>query len=69
LYGNRVQYKPNCKRKRQRHIFHLGIKHRFFTAGCVAIGEANMKHLIHWLDSKQNPRIIMGNFEELKSGL
>jgi L,D-peptidoglycan transpeptidase YkuD (ErfK/YbiS/YcfS/YnhG family) len=50
-------------------FFHLGVKKPVFTAGCVAIDEMNMKSIVNWLDIKQNPMIIMGNYNVLKSGL
>ncbi len=50
-------------------FFHLAIKAPYFTAGCVAIKEEYMKLMVNWLDSKQNPTIIMGNLDVLKAGL
>lgn len=50
-------------------FFHLGVKKPYFTAGCVAIDEDNMKSIVNWLDPKLNPTIVMGNFEVLKKGL
>lgn len=66
-----IEYNTNpiIKGKGSAIFFHLGIKRPFFTTGCVAIDESNMKAIIHWLDPKQNPSIIMGNLEDLKSRL
>ncbi|SDW29057.1 L,D-transpeptidase family protein [Flavobacterium degerlachei] len=50
-------------------FFHLGVKKPYFTAGCVAIDEGNMKSIVNWLDPKMNPSIIMGNLNVLKNGL
>lgn len=50
-------------------FFHLGVKKPYFTAGCVAIDEDNMKLVVNWLDPKLNPSIIMGNLTVLKNGL
>ncbi len=50
-------------------FFHLAIKKPYFTAGCVAIEEKQMKLMVNWLDPKQNPTIIMGNLTVLKTGL
>lgn len=50
-------------------FFHLAVKKPVFTAGCVAIDEANMKVMINWLDPQENPLIIMGNYKDLKNGL
>lgn len=50
-------------------FFHLGVKKPYFTAGCVAIDEDNMKSIVNWLDPKLNPSIIMGNLTVLKNGL
>jgi L,D-peptidoglycan transpeptidase YkuD (ErfK/YbiS/YcfS/YnhG family) len=61
--------KPVIKGKGSAIFFHLGAKKPYFTAGCVAINEENMKLIVNWLDPKQNPAIIMGNYNVLKSGL
>jgi L,D-peptidoglycan transpeptidase YkuD (ErfK/YbiS/YcfS/YnhG family) len=61
--------KPVIKGKGSAIFFHLGIKKPYFTAGCVAINEENMKLIVNWLDPKKNPTIIMGNLNVLKSGL
>jgi L,D-peptidoglycan transpeptidase YkuD (ErfK/YbiS/YcfS/YnhG family) len=50
-------------------FFHLGLKKPYFTAGCVAIDETNMKSIVDWLDPKKNPSIIMGSLADLKLGL
>ncbi|MFV5689840.1 L,D-transpeptidase family protein [Flavobacterium sp. ZT3R25] len=60
---------PIIKGKGSAIFFHLAVKKPFFTAGCVAIDEENMKLMVNWLDPKRNPTIIMGNFNVLKSGL
>ena len=60
---------PVVKGKGSAIFFHLGIKKPYFTAGCVAINENNMKLIVNWLDPKRNPTIIMGNFNVLKKGL
>lgn len=60
---------PIIKGKGSAIFFHLDLKKSYFTAGCVAIDEANMLSIINWLDAKQNPSIIMGNLSDLKSGL
>ncbi|MFE3870512.1 L,D-transpeptidase [Flavobacterium sp. ZS1P70] len=66
-----IEYNTNpvIKGKGSAIFFHLGIKKPYFTAGCVAINEENMKLIVNWLDPKQNPIIIMGNYNVLKSGL
>jgi L,D-peptidoglycan transpeptidase YkuD (ErfK/YbiS/YcfS/YnhG family) len=61
--------KPIVKGKGSAIFFHLGLRLPYFTAGCVAIKEENMKKIVNWLDPKLNPSIIMGNFEVLKTGL
>lgn len=61
--------KPIIKGKGSAIFFHLGLQSPYFTAGCVAINEENMKLIVNWLDPKQNPSIIMGNLTVLKSGL
>ena len=61
--------KPVIKGKGSAIFFHLGVKKPYFTAGCVAINEENMKLIVNWLDPKLNPTIIMGNYDVLKSGL
>lgn len=60
---------PVLKGKGSAIFFHLGVKKTYFTAGCVAINEENMKFIVNWLDPKRNPTIIMGNFNVLKKGL
>lgn len=66
-----IEYNTNpvVKGKGSAIFFHLGVKKPFFTAGCVAINEENMELIVKWLDPKQNPTIIMGNFNVLKNGL
>lgn len=66
-----IEYNTNpvIKGKGSAIFFHLGVKAPYVTAGCVAIDEENMKQLVNWLDPKQNPTIIMGNFDVLKEGL
>jgi len=66
-----IEYNTNpiIKGKGSAIFFHLTTKASFFTAGCVAIGEENMKLIVNWLDPTQNPSIIMGNLTVLKSGL
>jgi L,D-peptidoglycan transpeptidase YkuD (ErfK/YbiS/YcfS/YnhG family) len=66
-----IEYNTNpiIKGKGSAIFFHLGVKKPYFTAGCVAINEENMKLIVNWLDPKQNPTIIMGNYDVLKSGL
>lgn len=66
-----IEYNTNpiLKGKGSAIFLHLATKEPNYTAGCVAIDEAIMKQLIHWLDPKQNPRIIMGNLDVLKVGL
>ena len=66
-----IEYNTNpvVKGKGSAIFFHLGIKKPYFTLGCVAIYEENMKTMVNWLDPKQNPVIIMGNLAVLKSGL
>ncbi|EIA07921.1 L,D-transpeptidase [Flavobacterium frigoris] len=66
-----VEYNTNpiLKGKGSAIFFHLGIKKPYFTAGCVAIDEENMKSIVNWLDPKLNPSIIMGNFTVLNNGL
>ncbi len=60
---------PVIKGKGSAIFFHLGVKKPYFTAGCVAINEENMKLIVNWLDPKLNPTIIMGNFNVLKKGM
>lgn len=66
-----IEYNTNpvIKGKGSAIFFHLGVKKPYFTAGCVAINEQNMKRIVNWLDPKLNPTIIMGNLDILKSGL
>lgn len=66
-----IEYNTNpiVKGKGSAIFFHLGVKKPYFTAGCVAINEENMKFIVNWLDPKKNPTIIMGNFNVLKNGL
>ncbi|MBP6180797.1 L,D-transpeptidase family protein [Flavobacterium sp.] len=66
-----IEYNTNpvIKGKGSAIFFHLAIKKPSFTAGCVAINEKYMKLIVNWLDPKQKPTIIMGNFNVLKSGL
>ncbi|WP_416844331.1 L,D-transpeptidase family protein [Flavobacterium sp. LB3P122] len=66
-----IEYNTNpiIKGKGSAIFFHLAVKKPSFTAGCVAIDEENMKLMVNWLDPKQNPTIIMGNFNVLKRGL
>lgn len=66
-----IEYNTNpiIKGKGSAIFFHLGINNPSFTAGCVAIDEENMESIIHWLDPKLNPCIIMGTLTELKKGL
>jgi L,D-peptidoglycan transpeptidase YkuD (ErfK/YbiS/YcfS/YnhG family) len=70
-YCTVIEYNTNpiVKGKGSAIFFHLGVKEPYFTAGCVAIDENNMKSIVSWLDPKQNPTIIMGNLEVLKNGL
>ena len=60
---------PVVKGKGSAIFFHLGVKKPYFTAGCVAINEENMKLIVNWLDPKLNPTIIMGNYNVLKREL
>ncbi len=60
---------PVIKGKGSAIFLHLVTKVPYFTAGCVAIKEEYMRSLIDWLDPKQNPKIVMGNLDVLKSGL
>jgi L,D-peptidoglycan transpeptidase YkuD (ErfK/YbiS/YcfS/YnhG family) len=66
-----IEYNTNpvVKGKGSAIFFHLGVKKPYFTAGCVAINEENMKLIVNWLDPKLNPTIIMGNYNVLKNGL
>ena len=66
-----IEYNSNpvIKGKGSAIFFHLGVKKPYFTAGCVAINEENMKLIINWLNPKLNPTIIMGTFTVLKSSL
>jgi hypothetical protein len=45
--GDWIQYEPNCKRKRECYIFSFRCKEPYFTAGCVAIDENNMKSIVN----------------------
>ncbi|WP_348811257.1 L,D-transpeptidase family protein [Flavobacterium maritimum] len=66
-----IEYNTNpiIKGKGSAIFFHLGVKAPYVTAGCIAIDEESMKQIVNWLDPKQNPTIIMGNFDVLKEGL
>ena len=66
-----IEYNTNpvVKGKGSAIFFHLALQAVSFTAGCVAIKEEYMEEMVNWLDSKQNPTIIMGNLEVLKVGL
>lgn len=70
-YCTVIEYNTNpiIKGKGSAIFFHLALKPAFFTAGCVAIKEEYMKLMVNWLDPKQNPTIIMGNLDVLKTGL
>jgi L,D-peptidoglycan transpeptidase YkuD (ErfK/YbiS/YcfS/YnhG family) len=63
-----LNYKPNCKEKEGAIFFHLGVKEPYFTAGCVAIDENNMKSIVNWLDQAKTNHYY-GNLEVLKNGL
>lgn len=66
-----IEYNTNpvIKGKGSAIFFHLALKPASFTAGCVAIQEEFIMLMINWLDPKQNPTIIMGDFDVLKAGL
>ena len=66
-----IEYNTNpiVKGKGSAIFFHLGLRLPYFTAGCVAIKEENMKKIVNWLDPKLNASIIMGNLAVLKAGL
>lgn len=66
-----IEYNTNpiVKGKGSAIFFHLKGKAPYFTAGCVAIDEENMKLIVNWLNPKLHPTIIMGNFNVLKRGL
>lgn len=70
-YCTVIEYNTNpvVKGKGSAIFFHLALNPSFFTLGCVAIKEEYMKLIINWLDSKENPIIIMGNLDVLKAGL
>ena len=70
-YCTVIEYNTNpvIKGKGSAIFFHLALKQRSYTAGCVAIKEEYMKLMVNWLDPKQNPTIIMGNLDVLKAGL
>jgi len=70
-YCTVIEYNTNpvIKGKGSAIFFHLALKPASFTAGCVAIKEEYMKLMVNWLDPKQNPTIIMGNLDVLKTGL
>ena len=70
-YCTVIEYNTNpvIKGKGSAIFFHLALKPASYTAGCVAIKEEYMKLMVNWLDPKQNPTIIMGNLNVLKSGL
>ena len=66
-----IEYNTNpvVKGKGSAIFFHLNKTGNESTAGCVAITEENMLRVLKWLDPKSNPHIIMGNKDELLSGL
>jgi L,D-peptidoglycan transpeptidase YkuD (ErfK/YbiS/YcfS/YnhG family) len=66
-----IEYNTNpiIKGKGSALFFHLEIIPPYYTAGCVAIKEEYMKLMVNWLETKQNPTIIMGNLDVLKAGL
>jgi len=70
-YCTVIEYNTNpiLKGKGSAIFFHLALKPSSFTSGCVAIEEEYMKLIINWLNPKENPTIIMGNFDVLKAGL
>lgn len=70
-YCTVIEYNTNpiVKGKGSAIFLHLCLKENCFTAGCVAIKEEYMKLMVDWLDSKQNPTILMGNLDVLKAGL
>ncbi|MDD5149251.1 MAG: L,D-transpeptidase family protein [Flavobacterium sp.] len=70
-YCTVIEYNTNpvVKGKGSAIFFHLATKVPNFTSGCIAINEEYMKSMIDWLDPKQNPTIIMGNLDILKTGM
>ncbi|WP_319479406.1 L,D-transpeptidase family protein [uncultured Draconibacterium sp.] len=66
-----IEYNTNpvVKGKGSAIFFHLNKTGSEPTAGCVAITERNMLRVLKWLDPKSNPLIIMGNKDELLSGI
>ncbi|WP_297101101.1 L,D-transpeptidase family protein [uncultured Draconibacterium sp.] len=66
-----IEYNTNpvVKGKGSAIFFHLNKTDNESTAGCVAITEENMLRVLKWFDPKSNPHIIMGNKDELLSGL
>ena len=66
-----IEYNTNpvVKGKGSAIFFHLNKTGNESTAGCVAISEENMLRVLKWLNPKSNPHIIMGNKNELLSGI
>lgn len=66
-----IEYNTNpvIKGKGSAIFFHLNKTGNESTAGCVAITEENMIRVLKWLDPKSNPHIVLGNKNELLSGL
>nr|WP_319272408.1 L,D-transpeptidase family protein [uncultured Draconibacterium sp.] len=66
-----IEYNTNrvVKGKGSAIFFHLNKTGNEPTAGCVAITEENMLRVLKWLNPKSNPHIIMGNMDDLLSGL
>ena len=68
-YGAVIRYNMNpiVKGKGSAIFLHIWRGENSSTAGCTATSEKNVVSLLKWLDSKQNPQIVLGTPESLKS--
>ncbi|MED3690112.1 L,D-transpeptidase family protein [Peribacillus butanolivorans] len=68
-YGAVINYNMNpIKKGKGSAIFlHIWRGETKPTAGCTATAEKNVLSLLKWMDPEQNPHIIMGTNESLKS--
>ena len=68
-YGAVIRYNmdPIVKGKGSAIFLHIWRGENSPTAGCTATSEKNVLSLLKWLDPKQDPKIILGTPESLKS--
>ena len=68
-FGIVVEYNtdPVLKGRGSAVFIHVWPGENSHTAGCIAMAEKNIKHLLKWLDIKKHPRIIMGKRDMIRS--